>query len=91
MPATQIKSQGYAKIINQQQSKVVTCGNKRFWLTNVYFAKHFSLYDRGALKSEFLKRLIHNGQTGSSWNFKRFERLQIITTSLESFKTLNSS
>ena len=91
VPAAQVKIQGYAEIINQQQGEVITSENKRVWLANVYIGKHFNLYIRAALKSEFLKRLIHNGQTGSSWTFKRFERLQIITTSLESFKTLNSS
>ena len=66
VPAAQIKIEGYAEIINQQQGEIITSGYKRIWLTNVYIGKHFNSYVTGALKSEFLKRLIHNRQTGSS-------------------------
>ena len=91
VPPGEIKIQGYAELINQQQSEIITSENKRVWLTNVYTAKHFNPYVRGALKNEILKRLIINGETGSSWTFKRFQRLQIITTSFENSKSIISS
>ena len=91
VPAGEIKIQGYAEIINQQQGEIITSKNKRVWLANGYTAKHFNPYVRGALKNEILKRLILNGETGSSWTSKRFQRLQIITTSFESSKSIISS
>ena len=69
----------FSVIINQQQGEIITSENKRVWLTNVYTAKHFN------------QRLILNGETGSTWTFKRFQRLQIITTSFESSKSIISS
>ena len=91
VPAGEINIQGYAELINQQQGEIITSENERVWLTNVYTTKHFNRYVRGALKNEILKRLILNGETGSSWTFKRFQRLQIITTSFESSKSIISN
>ena len=90
VPDGEIKIQGYAEIINQQQGNNIISENKRVWLTNVYTAKHFNPYVRGAVRNDILKRLIFNGETGSSWVFKRFQRLQIITTSVKSFNSIIS-
>ena len=65
-PDDEIKIQGYAEIINQQQGNNIISENKRVWLTNVYTAKHFKPYVRGAVRNDILKRLIFNGDTGSS-------------------------
>ena len=74
------KFQGYAEMINQQKGESVVSENTRVWLTNVYTVKYLNPYVRGAIKNDILKRIVLNGETGSSWVFKRFKRLQIITS-----------
>ena len=88
VPVAQVSIQGYDEIINQQQGEILY--NKRVWLTDVYRAKCFNSYVRCALKNDILKWIIFNGETGSSWIFKRFQRLQIITTSFEVSQSLFS-
>ena len=84
------KFQGYAEIVNQQRGEVILedkCG----WLTNSYNSKHFNDFVRGEIRDEITKRIIANGQTGSSWYFKRFQRLTVIVISLaDSVKLLSS-
>ena len=74
------KSQGYFEIINQQRD--LKRSDKRVWLTNVFRFKHFNQFVRGEIKDEIVKRVIVNGQTGSSWYFKRFNRMNIIVVPL---------
>ena len=90
-PSDEYKIQGYAEIINQQQGESIVSENTRVWLTNVYTDQYFNPYVRGAIKNDILKTVITNGETGSSWVFKRFKRLQIITTSTKDFKSVISS
>lgn len=47
-------------------------------LTNVYKSKYFNEFVRSEISNYITKRIICNGLTGSSWYFKRFERLNII-------------
>ena len=54
VPDGEIKIQGYAEIINQQQDDNIISENERVWLTNFYTAKHFNLYVRGAVKNNIL-------------------------------------
>ena len=42
------------------------------------------------MKKGILKRVIKNGSTGSSWSFKRFNKLQVIVTDNNAFKTIVS-
>ena len=44
----------------------------------MYRFKYFNDFVRGEIKDEIIKRVIVNGQSGSSWLFKRFHRLNII-------------
>ena len=74
------KFQGYFEIINHQRDPERT--DIRVWLTNVFRFNHFNQFVRGENKDEFVKRVIVNGQTGSSWYFKRFNRLNIIVVRL---------
>ena len=84
------KFQGYAEIVNQQRGEVIL-EDKRVWLTNSYNSKHFNDFVRGEIRDEITKRIIANGQTGSSWYFKRFQRLTVIVVSLaDSVKLLSS-
>ena len=84
------KIQAYAEIINQQQGEIVL-ENKRVWLTNVYRAKHFNDFVRGELPDQIIKRVIVNGESGSKWYFKRFERLNVNFVLLSDARNLMSS
>lgn len=78
------KFQAYFEIVNQQRTpdndNFLT--ENRSWITNVLRFKYFNESLRGELKDEITKRIINNGLTGSSWFFKRFERLNIIVVPL---------
>ena len=89
-PIKENKIQGYAEIVNQQRGET-NLENKRVWLTNSFNSKHFNDFVRGKLRDEITKRIIVNGQTGSSWHFKRFERLTVITVPISDSKKLISS
>ena len=78
------KFQGYFELINQQKTidNQSFLTDKRNWLTNVYFFKHFNEFIRNEIFNDITKRIIVNSLTGSSWHFKRFERLNIIAVPL---------
>ena len=88
---TWYKFQGYFELVNQQK----TADNQNFitdnqsWLTNVYNFKHVNEFVRGEIFNDITKRIIYNGLTGSSWYFKRFERLSITVVPTE-FKVIKS-
>ena len=84
------KIQGYAEIINQQQGDFIVCESTRVWLRNTFAVRHFNPYVRGSIKGEIMKRVVVNGMTGSSWFFKRFQRLTIIMNSVKYFQTIMS-
>ena len=65
------KIQAFFEVINQQRGEVILEDN-RAWLTNSFNTKHFNTFARGEIKNEITKRIIVNGQSGSSWFFKRF-------------------
>ena len=78
MPPTKNKIQAFFEIINQQRGEIIIEDNRAL-LTNSFVTKHFNTFIRTEIKNEIIKRIIVNGQSGSSWFFKRFERLSIIT------------
>ena len=89
-PSKENKIQGYAEIINQQRGDIIL-EDKRMWLTNSFNSKYFNNFVRGEIRDEITKRIIVNGQTGSSWHFKRLERLSVIVVPLANSKELFSS
>ena len=72
--------QGYFELKNYQQTEAAELENTRVWLTNVFFGRYFNEFIRNEMKKYILKRVIINGSTGSSWLFKRFNKLQVIVT-----------
>lgn len=90
-PNEQYKIEGYAEIINQQLGEFIVAESNRVWLTNTLTDKYFSEYVWSSIKSEILKRVIVNGQTGSSWHFKRFSRLTIIFSTVKEVDRLISN
>ena len=89
-PSKENKIQGYAEIINQQRGDIIL-EDKRVWLTNSFNSKYFNNFVRGEIRDEITKRIIVNGQTGTSWHFKRLERLSVIVVPLANSKELFSS
>ena len=89
-PSKENKIQGYAEIVNQQRGEIIL-EDKQVWLTNAFNSKYFNDFVRGEIRDEITKRIIVNGQTGSSWHFKRFERLSVIVVPLADSKKLFSS
>ena len=89
-PSKENEIQGYAEIINQQRGDIIL-EDKRVWLTNSFNSKYFNNFVRGEIRDEITKRIIVNGQTGSSWHFKRLERLSVIVVPLANSKELFSS
>lgn len=84
------KFQVFFQLVNQQRTPnndgFLT--ENRTWLTNVFRFKYFNDFLRGELKNEITKKTINNGLSGSSWFFKRFERLNIIVVPLPNAKIL---
>ena len=78
------KFQVYFEIVNQQRTPENNnfLTENRSWLSNVFRFKYFNEFLRGKLKNQITKRIINNGLSGSSWYFKRFERLNIIVVPL---------
>ena len=75
----QYKIMGYTEIINyQHQPGEVQLESTRMWLTIVYTSTHFNSYVRDEIGKQILKRTILNGETGNSWTFMRFNKLQTI-------------
>ena len=79
------KIQAFFEIINQQRGEVILEDN-RAWLTNSFKTKHFNTFIRGEIKNE----IIVNGQSGSSWFFKRFERLSITAAPVNQFQLFSN-
>ena len=65
-----VKMYGYIELINYQPSEIIELESKRVWLTDVFAGRYFNQHIRGEMKSNFLKNVILNGVTGSSWQFK---------------------
>ena len=86
-PDKKNKIQGYVEIINQQRGEVIL-EDERVWLTNTFNSKHFNDLVRGKIRDKITKRVIMNGETGSSWHFKRFERLNIIVVPISDAKKI---
>ena len=84
---TKNKFQGYAEIVNQQREEIIL-EDKRAWLTNSFNFNHFNDFVRGEIRDGITKRIIANGQSGSSWYFKRFDCLTVIVVSQSESKRL---
>ena len=51
--------------------------NLRYWSTSTYEGIHFNDYIYFNLKGEILNRVIINGQSGSSWFFRKFSSISL--------------
>ena len=84
----ELKMQGYFELKNYQQTELVELENTRVWLTNVFTGRYFNDIVRNETKKYILNRVIINGSTGSSWLFKRFNKLQVIVTDKSKLKDI---
>ena len=80
-PDKENKIRGYTEITNQQRGEFIIIQNTRVWLTNTFTAKYSNDYVKSKIRDDIVKRIIRNEQTGSSWFFKRFNRLTVIVAS----------
>ena len=55
--------------------------DSRIWQTNVYDGVYFNDFIKLNLANDILKRVILIGMSGSSWRFKRFDRICITVNS----------
>ena len=90
-PDKENKIQGYAEIINQQRGEFIIFENTSVWLTNTFTAKYFNDYVTSEIRNDIVKRIIINGHTGSSWFFKRFNRLTVIVAPADYVNRIFSS
>ena len=89
VPSAKVKVQGRYEISNYQpsQDENIEQEKKRTWLTEVFTCAHFNWYVQNRLTNNFMKRVIINSLTGSSWKFKRFHRLSVIVTTASNLKS----
>ena len=83
------KIQGYAEIINKQRGEFIIIENTRVWLTNTFTTRCFNDYVKSEIRDDIVKR--KNGQRGSSWFFKRFNRLTVIVAPVDDVNRIFSS
>ena len=79
-PGKSVEVQVLFSLINFQSPEnefSVKILDKRAWMTDVFDCIFFNNYIRIGFRNEILKRVIVNGLTGSSWRFKRFNRIAI--------------
>ena len=55
--------------------------DNRIWQINVYEGVYFNYFIKSNLANDILKIVIMNGMSGSSWRFRRFDRLYITVNS----------
>ena len=73
-----VKVQLVFSIINYQPPEnefFVDIIDQRTWLTDVYSCKFLNKFVKSGLKRDILKRITVNVLTGSSWRFKRFNKI----------------
>ena len=84
----ELKMQGYFELKNYQQTEPVELENTRVWLRNIFTGRYFNDIVRNETKKDILNRVIINGSTGSSWLFKRFNKLQVIVIDKSKLKDI---
>ena len=57
--------------------------DSRVWQTNVYEGVYFNDFIKSNLVQDILKKVIQNGMTGSSWRFKKCDRICLTVNSNE--------
>ena len=57
--------------------------DNRVWQTNVYEGVYFNDFIKSNLVQDILKKIIQNGMTGSSWRFKKCDRICLTVNSNE--------
>lgn len=84
-----VKIKATFSIVNFQPKKqngFVEMTGSRIWSTDVYECVYFNKFVRKNIERDIKRRIIINGQTGSSWQFKRFSQITIHVI-LNNFKT----
>ena len=80
------------KIINRQcvpRTGFVEITDNRVWQTNVSDRVYFNDFVKSNLVQDILNRVIMNGMTGSSWRFKRFDKI-CLTVNSDEFRNVGN-
>ena len=85
VPQGKVKVQETIDAVNYQPSgeENIKQESRRTWLTDVHMCVYFNSFVQRELSKNFMKRVIVSGLKGSSWQFKRFERLSVIATAVD--------
>ena len=68
---------------NYQPIEIIQLKSRRIWMTDIYTCKIFNEFVRGQIKNDLMKGNIINGMSGSSWIFKKFERITMILSKFD--------
>ena len=77
-----VRLPGSMELINYMSTDTIELESGRIWMTDVYECKFFNSFVKGEIKNDLMKRVIVNGMIGSTWCFKRFERITFIVTNI---------
>ena len=77
-----VRLQGSMELINCMPTDIIELESRRIWMTDAYVCKFFNSFVKGEVKNDLIKKVIVNEMTGSSWRFKRFERIMFTVTNI---------
>ena len=60
-----------------EQNGFLEITDSRIWSTDIYDCVYFNSFARENIERYIKRRIIINGQTGSSWRFKHFNHITI--------------
>ena len=90
-PGKKVKIQCSMELINYQPTEIIELESKRVWMAMFTSLNVSMSLLRLRLRMTYLmKRVIVNGMTGSSWRFKRFERISIVVTNVNKKSIVSS-
>lgn len=90
-PGKKVKIQCSMELINYQPTEIIELESKRVWMAMFTSLNVSMSLLRLILRMTYLmKRVIVNGMTGSSWRFKRFERISIVVTNVNKKSIVSS-
>ena len=57
--------------------------NTKYWKTNIYKATYYNDFVFYGMRQNILSKVIVNGISGSSWNFRRFVMISVKVLNLD--------
>ena len=85
-----VKTHGSIELVDYQPTEIIELESRRIWMTYIYVCKFFNEFVKGEIKNDSMKRVTVNEMTGSSWRFKRFERVSNVVTNISKKPNVSS-